>query len=55
MIFDLTEMFGAGNEPSLKDFFGMFPNLNYPYDVGTTMSFVEPVPDSSGYERNGTI
>ena len=46
MIFDLTAM---------NDFFGMFPNLNYAYDTGTTMSFVEPIPESSGYERFGTI
>lgn len=32
---DLTEMFGAGNEPTIKQFRAMFPNGSYPYDSGT--------------------
>ena len=38
-IFDLTQMFGAGNEPSsVADFRAVFPNLYYPYDPGYPMS-----------------
>lgn len=38
MIFDLTTMFGAGNEPTLAEFEAMFPlNRYYQYDPGQTM------------------
>lgn len=35
-VFDLTVMFGAGNEPATpEEFEAMFPNDYYPYDTGT--------------------
>ena len=38
-IFDLTTMFGSGNEPStVEEFESMFPNGYYPYNEGTLMS-----------------
>lgn len=38
-IFDLTAMFGSGNEPStVKEFEAMFPNDYYPYNVGEIIS-----------------
>lgn len=38
-VFDLTQMFGAGNEPStVEEFRAMFPNDYYPYTVGTLIS-----------------
>lgn len=39
MIFDLTVMFGSGNEPaSVEEFEAMFPNDYYPYNVGEIIS-----------------
>ena len=38
-IFDLTQMFGAGNEPStVEKFEKMFPNDYYPYNAGEIVS-----------------
>lgn len=38
-IFDLTQMFGSGNEPStVEEFESMFPNGYYPYNEGKLMS-----------------
>lgn len=38
-IFDLTQMFGAGNEPStVEEFEAMFPNDYYPYNAGEIVS-----------------
>lgn len=38
-IFDLTQMFGAGNEPSTpEEFEAMFPGDYYPYNAGEPMS-----------------
>ena len=38
-IFDLTAMFGSGNEPStVEEFEAMFPNDYYPYNVGEIIS-----------------
>ncbi len=39
MIFDLTQMFGAGNEPTAEQFSAMFPADYYPYSEPTLMSF----------------
>lgn len=40
MMFDLTKMFGAGNEPStIEEFKAMFPNDYYPYNEGELVSF----------------
>lgn len=38
-IYDLTAMFGSGNEPStVEEFEAMFPNEYYPYNVGEIIS-----------------
>ena len=38
-IFDLTTMFGSGNEPStVEEFEAMFPNEYYPYNAGEVVS-----------------
>ena len=38
-VYDLTHMFGAGNEPStIEEFETMFPNDYYPYNKGELMS-----------------
>lgn len=37
-IFDLTLMFGAGNEPTVEQFNNMFPNNYYPYNTGEIKS-----------------
>lgn len=38
-IFDLTQMFGAGNEPTtVEEFKAMFPNDYYEYDSGSLLS-----------------
>ena len=38
-IFDLTQMFGSGNEPtSVEEFEKMFPNDYYPYNAGEIVS-----------------
>ena len=52
---DLTQMFGAGNEPSLAECTIMFALHWYPYDPGTVKDLSLPIPDCSGYGRNGTI
>ena len=42
-VFDLTVMFGAGNEPaSPEEFEAMFPNDYYAYDTGTEQHFSFP-------------
>ena len=56
MIFDLTQMFGDGNEPTVEEFEMMFPAPYYPYNVGTQMTLnYKTVYDHSGYNNNGTI
>lgn len=43
MLFDLTAMFGAGNEPAtVEDFEALFPNDYYPYNAGTQTTFRFP-------------
>ncbi len=37
--FDLTMMFGDGNEPTIEQFHAMFPADYYPYSEPTLMSF----------------
>lgn len=37
-LFDLTKMFGAGNEPTIEQFESMFPNDYYPYTESTPIS-----------------
>lgn len=40
LLFDLTLMFGAGNEPSsIEEFKAMFPEAYYPYSAPTLLSF----------------
>lgn len=39
MLFDLTQMFGAGNEPTtVEEFKAIFPKDYYPYDEGTLLN-----------------
>lgn len=38
MLFDLTLMFGAGNEPTAEQFAAMFPAESYPYNPGEIIS-----------------
>lgn len=38
MLFDLTLMFGAGNEPTAQQFEAMFPADSYPYNPGEIIS-----------------
>lgn len=38
MIIDLTQMFGAGNEPTIEEFEAMFPDEYYPYCEPTIIS-----------------
>lgn len=44
-LFNLTAMFGAGNEPTLEEFRAMFPKDYYPYDSGTlrTIKGLHPI------------
>ena len=37
-VFDLTQMFGAGNEPTAEQFEAMFPKDYYPYNAGELIS-----------------
>lgn len=37
-VFDLTQMFGAGNEPAANEFEAMFPADYYPYNTGELRS-----------------
>lgn len=37
-LYDLTMMFGEGNEPTEEEFFKLFPNHYYPYNTGELMS-----------------
>ena len=37
-VFDLTQMFGAGNEPTAEQFERMFPKDYYPYNAGELIS-----------------
>ena len=38
MLFDLTLLFGAGNEPTAEQFEAMFPEESYPYNPGEIIS-----------------
>lgn len=38
MLFDLTLLFGAGNEPTAEQFERMFPSESYPYNAGEIIS-----------------
>ena len=38
LLIDLTQMFGAGNEPTLEQCREIFANESYPYNAGTLMS-----------------
>ena len=55
MLFDLTVMFGAENEPTLEEFKMMFPNDYYPYDSGTTKNLASPIYDLSGCDNNAIV
>ena len=51
-LFDLTKMFGAGNEPSTpEEFRAMFPDDYYPYNAGELKTIVPTSIEASGVER----
>mgnify|MGYP006878134575 CR=1 FL=1 len=51
-LFDLTEIFGAGNEPStLEEFSAMFPDDYYPYNTGELKTIIPTSVEASGVER----
>lgn len=51
-IFDLTQMFGAGNEPTtVAEFRAMFPDDYYPYNAGELKTIVPTSVEASGVER----
>lgn len=51
-LFDLTEMFGVGNEPSTPaEFSAMFPDDYYPYNAGELKSVATTSVEASGVER----
>ena len=51
-LFDLTQMFGAGNEPSTpEEFRVMFPDDYYPYNAGELKSIMPTSIEASGVER----
>lgn len=52
MIFDLTQMFGSGNEPTLEECQKIFTADYYPYDIGTIKSF--PVQRVKSFKADGT-
>ena len=51
-LFDLTQMFGAGNEPATpEEFRAMFPDDYYTYNVGELKTIVPTKVEASGIER----
>jgi len=51
-LFDLTLMFGAGNEPAtVEEFESMFPTDYYPYDAGSLLSVNVEGIESAGVTR----
>ena len=51
-LFDLTQMFGAGNEPAtVAEFRAMFPDDYYPYNAGELKTIVPMSVEASGVER----
>lgn len=52
MVMDLTQMFGAGNEPAtVAEFRAMFPDYYYPYNAGELKSVVPTSVETSTAER----
>lgn len=48
-LFDLTQMFGAGNEPATpEEFRAMFPDYYYPYNAGELKTIVPTSIEASG-------
>lgn len=62
---DLTQMFGAGNEPTLEQFQAMLTRPDYPYNAGTLVSAdvtavqvgdkVIPLPNSISLKSAGSV
>lgn len=51
-LFNLTQMFGSGNEPAtVAEFRAMFPDDYYPYNAGELKSIVPTSVEASGVER----
>lgn len=65
LLIDLTQMFGAGNEPTLEQFEAMLTRPDYPYNTGTLVSAdvtavqvgdkVIPLPNSISLKSAGSI
>ena len=65
LLIDLTQMFGAGNEPTLEQCREIFANESYPYNAGTLMSAdvtavqvgdkVIPLPNSISLKSAGSV
>lgn len=65
LLIDLTQMFGAGNEPTLKQCREIFANESYPYNAGTLTSAdvtavqvgdkVIPLPNSISLKSAGSV
>jgi len=52
MLFDLTQMFGAGNEPStVAEFEALYPDAYYPYDAGSLQPVRMTGVESVGFNR----
>lgn len=49
--FDLTQMFGEGNEPTLEEFEAMFPNSYYEYNEGELRSIEDFSIKSIGFNQ----
>lgn len=50
-VFDLTQMFGEGNEPTLEEFEAMFPNSYYEYNEGELKSIEDFQIKSVGFNQ----
>lgn len=52
MLFDLTAMFGAGNEPqSVAEFEALYPEAYYPYDAGSLLSVTMEGVETVGFNQ----
>lgn len=54
-VFDLTQMFGSGNEPTINDFKQMFPNSYYPYTESELMQITYDTGETEQLIENTSI
>lgn len=54
-LFDLTLMFGAGNEPTVAEFEAMYPEAYYPYDAGSTQVLLKTGTSYTPINLNGNV